>query len=59
MQYYGSIEGWVQVATDNNLSLTEPLTQGQPILLQDEQIIDRQVVTYYAKNETIIATDNQ
>ena len=59
MQYYGSIEGWVQVATDNELSLTEELVPGSTIYLRDEQIIDRQIVTYYAKKETVVATENQ
>ena len=60
LQYYGSAEGWVQVAVDNGVSLTEDLLPDHPtLLLRDEQIIDRQIVTFYAQNQTIVATDNQ
>ena len=59
MQYYGSIAGWVQIALDNDLSLTDALEPEQIVMLRDEMILDRQVVTFYAQNETIVATDNQ
>ena len=59
LQYYGSIEAWVQIASDNGISLTEELDINKDIVLRDENIINRQVVSFYARKETIVATDNQ
>jgi len=58
LQYYGNTEGWVQVAIDNGLSLTEEELP-ETVMLRDEMVIDRQIVTFYAQNQTIVATDNQ
>ncbi|WP_366916753.1 LysM domain-containing protein [uncultured Microscilla sp.] len=37
--YYGTIEGVVSLARDNNLSITSELTLGQKLLIDSKKII--------------------
>lgn len=55
IQEYGSVEAVVDIAMENDLSITDPLTPGQVILIPGDPI-DSDIVTYYANRNIKPAT---
>jgi hypothetical protein len=49
VQVYGSITGVIQLASDNNISITDDLAIGQVLKIDSSKIIDARVVKELAK----------
>lgn len=56
LQEYGSVEGLVQLAKDNNMRVDADLYTGQVLLIDETKIVDSRIVAHFAKNKIKINT---
>lgn len=54
---YGDASAIVQLAQDNNLSITSDLEVGQVLLVDESKIIKQNIVSFFSKNGINLATD--
>ncbi|KOY85030.1 hypothetical protein AD998_01710 [bacterium 336/3] len=54
---YGDASAIVQLAKDNNLSITSDLEVGQVLLVDENKIIKQNIVSFFSKNGINLATD--
>lgn len=57
LQYFGSIEAAFLVAERLGVSITDRLTAGMTLEYDASEIIDNNVVAYYAKNNIVPTTE--
>lgn len=50
LRYYGSVEGVFQVASDNDLSVTDDIVPGQVLKIDSDKIVSSPTVDYINKN---------
>ncbi|MEO1053906.1 MAG: LysM domain-containing protein [Bacteroidota bacterium] len=56
LQFYGSVDALVQLAQDNNLSVSSTLVPGQEIFINEAEIDNFQLVDFFGKNGIIVTT---
>ena len=56
IQEYGSIEGLLELAKENNLSLDEDMVAGSVLSVDESKIINLPLVNYFKEKEIVIAT---
>jgi len=56
IQEYGSIEGLIQLAKDNDLSLDEDMVAGAMLEVNESKINNQPLVDYFKQRDIIIAT---
>ncbi|MBN1250693.1 MAG: hypothetical protein JXA16_01060 [Bacteroidales bacterium] len=57
MQHYGSAEAVVELCIDNNLNIGQDITAGLSLLINEENIINKRLVTYYKNNNLTVASE--
>lgn len=56
LQEYGSVEALMQLARDNNMSIDAELQAGQELLIDENNIVDKQVAALFARDNIKINT---
>lgn len=56
IQVYGSADGVVMLAQENGLNVTDELIVGSKLEYNPDNVIDKQIVNYYARKKIYPAT---
>ena len=57
LQHYGSVDAVINLCLDNNLDVGAELKAGTELTINDQNIIDKRLVTYYKNNNITVASE--